>query len=269
MDKGTMEVMNQPDSPNLYWALASLPHPIFSLAANMDGERTFITATFPELNDKNTDNLSADDWRRVFKGMADITHMPGPPQAASLTPWENDQTVADEVKSQLPQAQDQYVKRHGMPAADVEKLDPYKVVCTFWYQEYVDQLDAEEALLTLPYPVMIPKLSELDARVLQIRRNEPVNVFLGMIPSIQKAALTYAKAERTRAAMTDVEAIRSFAAAHQGKLPDALEQITDTPPLENPRTGKAFDYKVDGDKATISDAGPDGFPLTYTVRIRK
>jgi hypothetical protein len=268
-DQGMMEVMNQPESPNLYWALASLPHPMFHIASNWEVERMFIPATLPELSAKNIDRLSGDEWRGVFKKMVDINSTPGSKQAPSLSGWENSQTVIDEVKSTLPQAQDEYAKLHGVAADEVEKMDPFKVVCTFWYQEYVNTLDEESAILSLPYPVMVPKLDEMNARVIQLKSREPVNVFLSMIPSIQKAALTYAKAERTRAAMTDVEAIRSFAAAHQGKLPDALEQITDTPPLENPRTGKAFDYKVDGDKATISDAGPDGFPLTYTVRIRK
>jgi hypothetical protein len=71
------------------------------------------------------------------------------------------------------------------------------------------------------------------------------------------------------AALTDVEAIRSYAAANSGKLPGRLEDISDTPALDNPCTGKPFSYSVQGETATLSDPQPSNHPITYTIRIRK
>jgi hypothetical protein len=60
-----------------------------------------------------------------------------------------------------------------------------------------------------------------------------------------------------------------YAATKGGKLPEHLADIIDTPALDNPRSGKPFDYRVDGDTAKLSDPEPAENPLTYTIRIRQ
>jgi hypothetical protein len=59
-----------------------------------------------------------------------------------------------------------------------------------------------------------------------------------------------------------------IAAASSGALPRQLDDITDTPVPQDPKTGKPFDYHVQGDVAILSDSQPDA-PLRYTIRIRK
>jgi hypothetical protein len=102
----------------------------------------------------------------------------------------------------------------------------------------------------------------------QLKESEPGNLFVGFIPSFNRAVETFARADRNRAALMAVEAIRSYATTNNGQLPQHLVDITDTPLLDNPRTGKPFDYSVSGDAATLSDAEPAAFPLRYTIRIR-
>jgi hypothetical protein len=48
-----------------------------------------------------------------------------------------------------------------------------------------------------------------------------------------------------------IEALRAFAAAHEGKLPSSLEEMVDTPAPTDPATGKAFEYSVSGTVATL------------------
>src|SRR5262249_1484455 len=45
------EMLEQPGSPNLYWALTNLPTPFISLETGMQGERASILAEFRDLND--------------------------------------------------------------------------------------------------------------------------------------------------------------------------------------------------------------------------
>ena len=52
-------------------------------------------------------------------------------------------------------------------------------------------------------------------------------------------------ADRQHAALTTVEAIRSYAAANKGKLPARLEDISETPVPENPATGRALRIRVE------------------------
>jgi hypothetical protein len=66
-----------------------------------------------------------------------------------------------------------------------------------------------------------------------------------------------------------VEAIRSYAATNGGRLPDHLQNITDTPALDNPRTGKSFDYHVANGMAVLSDLQLDNDPLEFTIHVRR
>jgi hypothetical protein len=47
------------------------------------------------------------------------------------------------------------------------------------------------------------------------------------------------------------EALRLYAAGHHGKLPETLANVTEAPIPKDPVTGKAFEYKLTGDRATL------------------
>jgi len=79
---------------------------------------------------------------------------------------------------------------------------------------------------------------------------------------------TTARITTTRASITQIEqAVQIFAMKHNGKLPDALEELTagtdDEPGLlkegaVNDSWGTAFGYSKTGKKFKITSAGPDG-----------
>jgi hypothetical protein len=96
---------------------------------------------------------------------------------------------------------------------------------------------------------------------------------LDFLPAISKVYATTGRLDRRIAALRCVEAVRLYAAAHNGKLPAALSDITDVPVPNDPMTGKSFEYKVDGNKASLSASTPPGmqsFPqyaLTYELLL--
>ena len=67
-----------------------------------------------------------------------------------------------------------------------------------------------------------------------------------------------------------VEALRIHAAAHAGKLPEALSQVTEVPIPDDPATGHPFEYRRDGASAVIPTP-PDDLksPIpTYRITVR-
>ena len=128
--------------------------------------------------------------------------------------------------------------------------------------------DEVEKALSLPLLDAATAIHRLPAK-LQINRG---TLAMSMVPSLEHTVRTFIMVERTRAALTVVEAIRSYAAANHGQVPPSLEAITDTPAPLNPADGKPFNYRVDGNVATLSDrtteTGRD-LPLEYTITIRK
>jgi hypothetical protein len=267
MNEALTEVMNRPESPNLYWALASMPRQLVSFPDCVEAEGTSLAVSIPVLGTKKLDAVSADDWHAALNRLVEI--MPAASGQSGRQPWENPQAVADEVGRDLAKARADYSQRYGLPADQVAGLDSFKVVCTFWYQQYVDAMEEQRAMATMPYAIQIPLMKAAEDRYAQELKEESANPFLVLIGSaFTRAAATFWRGDRMRAALTDVEAIRSYAAGHDGALPAQLTDIKDTPALDNPLTGKPFDYRVDGENATLWDSEAD-FPLSYTVRIRK
>jgi hypothetical protein len=79
-----MRPMNSPTSPNLYWALASLPRPLVTLRRSMEGERVFLYGSIPSLlRARAGEELSTEEWRMVIRQLAQLsTQMSEPPTTA-------------------------------------------------------------------------------------------------------------------------------------------------------------------------------------------
>ncbi|HUB24837.1 MAG TPA: hypothetical protein VL992_05355 [Tepidisphaeraceae bacterium] len=262
----TEDLMKQPNAPNLYWALASLPRSMVSFQNCLAGETGDVRATIHELDTDRPQDISVETWHTIFdKCVGFLKHSVDVPNHG----WDNPQTVSEEIARMAPQAADDYAQRFGLSRDQVNSLDPFKVVLTYWYCQNQQLEEQMYQLASLPYPLLLKQAADFDRRAKRMALDEPANPFLEWIASIDKAARRFARADRLMAAMTDVEAIRSYAATNGGKLPEHLQDITATPALDNPRTGRPFDYRVDGDAATLSDPEPAENPLTFTIRIRQ
>lgn len=67
------------------------------------------------------------------------------------------------------------------------------------------------------------------------------------------------------AALESIEALRHYAAGHDGRLPAQLGDITDIQVPNDPATGKPFAYRVEGSKAILKPSVPKGgMPLHST-----
>ena len=73
--------------------------------------------------------------------------------------------------------------------------------------------------------------------------------------------------DRQLAALRCIEALRLYAASHQGKLPAALDEIREVPIPLNPATGKLFGYRLEGKTAVLDADGDLPFEKTPQYRI--
>jgi len=60
------------------------------------------------------------------------------------------------------------------------------------------------------------------------------------------------------AALQCVEALRHYAASHNGQLPKQLSEVTEAQVPEDPASGKPFEYRYDGSKAVLEVSVPKG-----------
>jgi hypothetical protein len=262
MDNCLAQLMSRPESPNLYWALAEYPSRHVILRRAFDGERHFIAASVPLMAKKVVgEKLTADDWRAVLKSVAEL-----------VSDFEGSAQAPDPVESTSPsvleRARHEYANANRLTADEVAKLDPAIVLGTYYFDQYNAAADERFKLRGLAYPVQLAMSDAHAARLASLIEEQPANPFLKTLPALQKCVLPFARADRELAALTAVEALRSYAAAHDGKLPARLDDVTETPVPENPVIGRPFEYRVEGETATIADSQSET-TLTYTVHIRK
>ncbi|HEX2475147.1 MAG TPA: hypothetical protein VHK01_10390, partial [Lacipirellulaceae bacterium] len=65
-----LEFVQQPDAPNLYWALTALPVPLVDVNEALEVESKGLELSFPELKDIETAQRTAEQWREVFHQFA-------------------------------------------------------------------------------------------------------------------------------------------------------------------------------------------------------
>jgi hypothetical protein len=81
--------------------------------------------------------------------------------------------------------------------------------------------------------------------------------------------------DRKIAALRTIEALRLYAAAHGGQLPDRLAEVTAVPMPIDPVTGRPFEYTRKGDTATLEGPPPEGDDshagntLRYSLTIKR
>ncbi len=97
---------------------------------------------------------------------------------------------------------------------------------------------------------------------------------LQVVPAVDRVALARARLERKFAGLRCVEAVRLYAAAHDGKLPGTLEEIKDVPVPSDPLTGRPFAYAVRDGRAVLTAPAPVGEPSAenawrYELTIRQ
>jgi hypothetical protein len=92
--------------------------------------------------------------------------------------------------------------------------------------------------------------------------------FANVLPAINTGFYVPARVERRLNVVQYIEAIRLYAANHNGTLPPSLEAITEAPVPIDPATGKFFEYRVDGSTATLTAPGPPRYESIPEFKIR-
>jgi hypothetical protein len=136
----------------------------------------------------------------------------------------------------------------------VKTFPPTQVILLDEKRDYEVKRDERMKLLSVP-------LWQID---LPTGGNEPERdengLFADFLPRIIKLRRTQGKLQQQIACLRLVEAIRLYAACHDGKPPSSLAEIA-VPLPDDPVTGKPFVYTVDGPTADIR-----GRSLEYDVK---
>jgi hypothetical protein len=256
------EMIQQPGCPNLYWALTTLPSPLVDNRKNLQGEAMFGAREFRNINAESP--ISADSLEKI---KSRLSQRIGGPLAAKekqkLTAW-MESRVADKEYVQAARAR---LVAAGTVADRVKELSPLQVVLVDEKREFEVRIDEGRKWLALPF-----WQAEAGLKAATPSRQGDHMIAEVFLPNFTRVRLAQLRGERAIAVMRQVESLRMYAAAHDGKFPAGLEDLSVPVPID-PIHGKPFDYKLEGDSAVLRASSPVGFEaaasLHYIVTIKK
>jgi hypothetical protein len=250
------EMLEQQGCPNLYWALTNLPNPLISMSKGMEGERVFVLAEFKAL-----DESAPMTEEQVNKFINYWDKMPGvsgeiQPEK-SLRAWVDarvkNEAVVDAARRRLVEL--------GLSQERVLQFRADQVLLVDSKWEYEVRRDEMMKLMNLPsweLPVLMEKA----------KPPKDMTPFAKILtPALHKVCNAQTRLAQRIALLRHVEALRMYAAQHDGHLP---ENLCDCPvPLPvDPFTGKPFLYKLEGNTAHVRGSPPPGEEKNPTLNVR-
>jgi hypothetical protein len=260
------EMAERPDAPSLYWAATALPRPLIDLRRAMEFDQRFGVMQFG-LREIDRDR-SPEGWAAALKRVRDEMRRLSQPQNPGGP--KEDPPLDDEKEQAF--ARKFLTERVGLPEAKVKAMAKEQAILTAAAAQYRQIADDTFAGAYLPFPEGQPYLEAAEKRLKDLPDTQGTRLVRMMLPAITRVQVALARTERRTAALRLVEALRLHA-AETGKLPERLDQVKVVPVPKDPATGKAFEYKLDGDTATITSLIP-GEPaekgaLRLKVTLRK
>jgi hypothetical protein len=270
MFKALHDFIEHPQSPNLYWALTALPSPLIDLRKAADVESAMLYLSYPELRALHSGDHTPRDWQAIMdRVLADLQ-----PLQRSSGPALNRLVLTGLALKAYPEAKQRLIER-GRPAREVDTMPVFEVVAIDALSTYDELRDRTMCWFYFPYWQARPHLDAAEQYLATTGRlRETIPLASLLMPAIRSVSLAQARADREVAVLRVIEALSMDAAAHEGRLPRQLADITEVPLPIDPVTGKSFEYSLSAEGAVLlsppSEAPPESiYRLRYELRLKK
>jgi hypothetical protein len=263
---GVSEWIRRGDAPNLYWALSNLPRPFVELTPVAQCERMPFGQTL--LDQATRGALPPQQWGQVVREMIGRLQEMRPP--FKRNPAEIEAQASRIIVSAYPRAK-QFLFSAGVPMEKIDAMTPEEAVGSYFCQEARLASDQLWKCWGLPYsqaqdqmlrswralaPDQMPLLDNPLFQGNQVTISGPTEHADYEIPSLLRLRYQLTRVDRQIALFQTVEALRDYAARHDGRPPERLDQITDLPVPIDPVTDKPFDYSVQGQTVHLDALTP-------------
>jgi hypothetical protein len=237
------------DSPNLYWAMASLPQPMIDIHKAMELESAMLYFEIPKLREKNLEKATPEECEKILKKIMGFMKL--------LSDQEKGKSTLD-ISKLYPEAK-RYLLSHGFNPEKIKDMPTEKAVLIYMNKTYLIWRDDMFKWINLPYWQAREGAEQANVKFSKwLRGKGNTNILLYLLPSPHRVYFMQARSQRQFAALQTIEAVRMFAANHGGKLPDKLGDISEAPAPIDPVLGKPFGYKVEGNTFTLDAPAPAG-----------
>lgn len=262
------EWVRTPNSPNLYWALTNLPHPMIDMRTPLQGERMMIDSLLPGFRE------------------ALAKRSPAPLSVVERSTLQNHFALVRDGSNYLPlnlifvmkkyPGAKQFLLAQGWSPQQVEEITAFQAVMLYEVASYDRIYDEVLKWTALPFPQAAAGMKRADALVkaeAAAQGSPGMSLAAIFLPSTASVVEAANRVDRRIAALRCVEAIRLYSDKH-GRLPASLTDITEVPIPNDPTTGAAFQYTSDGTAAVLTapairQPASTSNTIVYAITIRK
>jgi hypothetical protein len=257
------EMLEQPGCPNLYWALTQLPVPLIPLGKGMEGERALVLADFHDLSE--TAPMSAEQIKKFVAHMDELLGggIPVKTGESRVRDWLNARTK----KPDMINAARHRLVEVGFAEKRLVQFPADQIILLDEKREYEVRRDEIVKLTNLPAWLFEQQ------RKLTKPNKEPM-LFEVLAEGFENVHRAQGRIDQRIALLRHVEALRMYAAEHNGSLPAKLSEIP-VPLPDDPFTGKPLRYERIGTSAHLRGSPPAGmeneaaYNIHYEVTIAK
>lgn len=282
MHDRTLELIQQPESPNLYWALATLPRPTIDLHAAMRMEMSFAPMMFPVLRDAETAELTPGEWQRrldelvetlvsVTGGNGDVVGTALPPEFGWLRAAGWRVAATTWFLANQGAARERLLAR-GIPAPRIEAMSLPQLVLVDTAGTFAELRDDTFKASLLPMPHAARLLREAEERLAKpgklgkLAPKEIVPLGSLLLPAVHKAWLAQWRLDRRLRELMTIEALRHHAARSNGAWPKSLDDVREMPALHDAFEQQPFGFSVAGATAVLESRPVSGMSSAYVAR---
>jgi hypothetical protein len=255
------EMLERPGCPNLFWALTALPNPLVSLENGLRGERVLVYSELKDLDDQAP--IKPPQLKKLIAHLDKIRSIASDSGKSEISTrgW-IDARINDETKMKA--ARERLVET-GLAADRLATFPADQIVLLDEKREY--EVRRDEAMRIMNFPAW-----QVESQFAALKYPKEPILFDGFVPALIKVRRAQARLEQRIALLRHLEALRMYAAEHNGKLPSSLTDVAVPLPMD-PFTGKPFRYNLEGATAHIRGASPPGeeknpgFNVHYEVTV--
>lgn len=263
------DLVQQTGAPNLYWSLAWLPRPFVDLRHGSEFEMSTVYLWRPEFLHLDRQTRTPDGWRQLYEefidALADFD--------SGVDKQQRRLVMLGRAIKGYPRAKQELIDGGRLPE-QVEAMSVAQVLLLHMVQTYNELRDDHFKWTNLPYAEARAGMDKADRHLRERgRHREIIPLAQLLLPAVQHAANAQARGERTIAVLRTIEALRIYAAAHAGRLPEQLDEITEVPVPSDPFTGGPFLYECSENKAVLEAPLFEGMPSQmgkrYEITVAK
>ncbi len=261
-----LRIIEHDECPNLYWAYATLPKPLVTLENSLGFERRLLLEQVKLLKEVDLQPREEAFWDQIMESIASMY------LESEIEGWSdlNLPSAKTKLQSMIDRSLDQakeYLKYASIASEEqLQSLAPTHLAMLALVTYYRERADNMAKWAHVPYHQL--RMNSLYQKFVSEESND---ITVGELTQVCNQFLVttqiypaQAQVARKIALLQTIEAVRMYAAEHDGALPESLDE-TPVPAVLDPVTGKHFEYKHTGNQFEIYAPPSEVIGMKLTV----